>query len=81
VAGASPQVAQVLLAHSLQVRRQFRLHLERQHGDAVLVALSSSHHDVVAREVDVLDAQAATLEQPQTTAIQERRHQARTPLL
>lgn len=47
-----------------------------QDRHAILVALAAAHEDLVAAEVDVLDAQATAFEQAQAGSVQERRHQA-----
>jgi hypothetical protein len=55
--------------------RERRLHRGGQHRHAVLVALAAAYQDLVAREVDVLHAQAAALEHPEPRAIEQVRHQ------
>jgi len=49
--------------HALEMRGVFDLDRERQHRGPILVALAAPHGDLVATEIDVLDAQAAALEQ------------------
>ena len=48
----------------------------REHGDAVLVALAAAYHDLVASEVDVLDAQATALQHTQPGAVEETSQEA-----
>ena len=50
--------------------RSSRPHHRRQHGHAVLVAFPGMDHDLVAREVHVLDAQAAAFEQAQPRPVE-----------
>lgn len=51
-----------------------------QHGVAVFVALASSDYDLVPREVDILDAEAAAFHQPQSCPVEKHRHQPRRAL-
>lgn len=46
----------------------------RKHGDAVRAALAFAHDDLVAGEVEILDAQAKALEEPQLRAVEQRPH-------
>lgn len=63
VAGAARQVGGVLLAREVELGAQLRAHEGGEHGEAVLVALPRAHDELVAVEVDVLDAQAAGFEE------------------
>jgi hypothetical protein len=47
----------------------------RKHGAAVAGALAAADEDLVAAEVDVLNAQPATLQQAEAGAVQQRGHQ------
>ncbi len=71
------QVAPMQLAAAGDVGAQVVARSGRQHGLPVLVALAAPHRDLVAVEVDVLGAQPATLEEPQTGTVQEHRHEPR----
>ena len=46
-----------------------------QHRHAVLLSLAIADVDLVAREVDVLDAQVQALQQPEPAAVQEPAHE------
>jgi hypothetical protein len=43
----------------------------REHGDAIFVALAGAHDDLIALEVDILDAQGEALVDAQATAVEE----------
>src|SRR6185436_4169734 len=47
----------------------------RQHGAAVLVPFAAAHDDLSTVEVEVVNAQAKRLEQPQPAAVEESRYQ------
>src|SRR5437867_2674388 len=47
-----------------------------EHGDPVRPSLPVAHHDLAAREVDVLDAQSAAFHEPQAGPIEKRGHDA-----
>jgi hypothetical protein len=51
----------------------------RKHGHAVLEALSVTHHDLAALEVQVFDAQTQTLRDAQPCAVQQAGNQPRGP--
>ena len=70
----------VLFLNVRDVRGELGLDGVGQHRGAILVALAAPHEDLVAAEVDVLDAQAAALEQAQAGAVEQGRHQARHAL-
>jgi hypothetical protein len=53
-------------------------HGGKWHG-AVFVALARAHHDLIAREVDVLHPQARGLEQAQTGSVKQEGHDALRP--
>ena len=55
--------------HFLQVLTERVLQGARQHGDAVLTALSIPHNDLVVTEVDVLNAKSKALCQAKAGAI------------
>ncbi len=65
----------MLLADALDVDGQGGFDRAWQHRHPVLGALAVTDHDLVHREVDVLDSQAAAFEQAQSRAVQEERHQ------
>ena len=54
-AGAALQIALVLSLDSLQVPGQVGLPRGGEHGDPILVTLAPADHDLIGREVDVLD--------------------------
>lgn len=76
-AGAVPKVVFVLPAHPLEVREQVCLHRGRQHGGAIVVPLAVADGELVRRDIDVLRAQATALEQPQSGAVPQDRHEPR----
>jgi hypothetical protein len=47
----------------------------RQHRHAILAPLAVPDHDLIRREVDVLDSQAAAFQQAKACAIQQERHE------
>ena len=49
----------------------------RQDGAAVLVAFAATHNYLVPCEVDILDAQADALQQPQAGTVHQHRHDPR----
>ena len=51
-----------------------------QHRIAIPAAHAGSDHDLVPREVDILDSEAATLHQPQACPIEKHSHQPRRAL-
>ena len=59
----------LLLSHAFEMARERRLHRRRKHGHPILVALAAAHHDLIAREVHILDAQVAAFEHPQPGAV------------
>jgi hypothetical protein len=76
-AGAVPEVAVVLPAPPLEVGEQVGLYRGRQHGGAIFMPLAVADGELVRREIDVLHAQATALEQPQSGAVQQDRHEPR----
>lgn len=77
--GAAPQVGLMLALHPLQVLAEGGLGHGRQDGDAILGALPVADDDLVHREVDVLDAQAAAFEQAQPGAVERGAEPRRAP--
>src|SRR5262245_30359807 len=53
---AAPQIVLVLLACRVQMPEQSRAYHRGEHSHAVLGALTAADDDLVAREVDILDA-------------------------
>jgi hypothetical protein len=70
----------VLLANARDVARKSVLQRRGQHRHSVLAALAVADHDLVLREVDVLDAVSAALEQPEPGAVEQNRHEPRDPV-
>lgn len=73
-------MSQVFLVKAVDLRQvleELLLAGGRQHGDAVLLSLAVPHDDLVALEVDVLDAHAPALEQAQPAAVEEGAHEQR----
>ena len=62
--------------HRFEVRGQIGLGHGRQHCDGVLVALAAADDELVGREVDVLNAEAAALEPPEPGAVEQAGHGA-----
>src|SRR5688572_26364314 len=58
------EILLVLETDSLEVSAQRPRHTRREYGDPVLLSLAVAHGELVAAEVDVLDAKARTFEQP-----------------
>ena len=75
VAGATLEIGQVLALDPREVLLERRGEAVGQDGDAVLSPLAVVDEDLLAGEVDVLDPQAAALEQAQAGAVHEGRHE------
>ena len=58
----------------LKMPQQRLFHNLRKHGQAVLVALAVTDHDLIGREVDVLDAQTKAFPQTQSSTVHQTRH-------
>jgi hypothetical protein len=69
------KVALVLSANGLKVSSEIGFHDRWKHRHAILIALATADHDLVPREVNVLDAQAAAFEQTQAGPVEQRRHE------
>jgi hypothetical protein len=69
---ATGEVAPVELLNAGEVGAQSRLGQARRERVAILLALAASDDELVSVEVDVLDPELETLEEPQTGAVQER---------
>ena len=67
----------MLCAAPVEMPCEVRLDHGRQYGHPILVALGAPNDDLVGREIDVLDTEAAAFEQTESRAIQQERHQAR----
>jgi hypothetical protein len=76
-AGPVRQVSSVTRSHALDMSREIALGGDRQHGHAILAALSVADRDLIRREADVLDTQTAAFHQTEPGAIEEKGHQAR----
>jgi hypothetical protein len=72
---AAGQVALVELAAPVQLPLQVGAHRPGQHDHAVLVPLAGADHDLPARQVRVLDAHLAALQQAQAAAVQQPGHE------
>src|SRR5439155_7560490 len=57
--GSALDVTAMLRPHGLEMTSEIHLGHGGQHRHPILVALATSHDDLVRREVDVLDPQAA----------------------
>src|SRR6266545_3524099 len=68
---ALAQVRQVKLAHPLEMLGKRLLAGTGQHGHPVLAALAVADGDLVALEVDVLDAHVQALQEPEPRAVQQ----------
>jgi len=73
---AAGQVALVQPAPPLQLPLQVAAHRPGWHDHEVLVPLAAADDDLPARQVHVLDAQLAALQQAEAAAVQESGHQA-----
>jgi hypothetical protein len=73
---AARQVVGVQRSPPIEAPAQAIASFARQHDDPIFVALSLSDRELAAFEVNVLDPQAATLEQAQTRPIHESGHQS-----
>jgi hypothetical protein len=69
--GPSAEVFLVEVAHPGEVVTQGAAQSLGQGGDAVAASLAVAHGDLASLEVDVLDAQAGSLEQTEAAAVQE----------
>jgi hypothetical protein len=67
----------MLLPHRGKVSDKISLDHAGQHRDAILVALAAANDDLVASDVDVLNAQSAALEDSETRAVKHASHQSR----
>src|SRR6059058_4423025 len=56
--------------------REIDLDRARQHSHSVLAPFAVADRDLVRREIDVLDPQAAAFEESEPRAVEEQRHQA-----
>jgi hypothetical protein len=68
------QITLVDPADAIQMDRERLLDCTWKHGDAVLVALALPNQDLVAMELDILDAQGQALHQPQARPIEDHGH-------
>src|SRR5207245_5308561 len=75
-ARASGEVALVQRSRPLDVPREIDLDRARQHSHSVLAPFAVADRDLVRREIDVLDPQAAAFEEAEPRAVEEQRHQA-----
>jgi len=69
-----------MAANALEMDTQLCRRRFRQHRDSVSITLPSPHDELLHPEVDVLDPQPRTLEQPQPGAIEQDDHETRGPL-
>jgi hypothetical protein len=58
----------------VEVRHQQGLDCRGQHRDSILATLAVADHDLVRREIDVLHAQPAALQQSEASAVEKKRH-------
>jgi len=79
-AGAVSEIRLVLPLDHLEMADEIVLHGDREHTDAVPVALSGSHDDLVGSEVHILDAKAGALKEAEPRAIEQDGHQSGRPL-
>ncbi len=77
VAAAARELGVVPGADGPQVRREVGLERGGKHRDAVLLALAVADEDLVAGEVEVLDAQAQRFHEPEARAVEQGRDEAR----
>jgi hypothetical protein len=49
----------------------------REHGDTVLLTFAVTHEDAPRVQVEVLDAKASTLQEPQASAVEQAGHEER----
>jgi len=73
---AAGQVTLVQPAPPLQLPFQVAAHRPGQHDHPVLVPLATADDDLSSRQVHVLDAQLAALQQAEAAAVEESGHQA-----
>ena len=66
--------------HADQMGAQGAAQAGRQNRHPVLAALAVTHHEFAPLKIDVLDAQAQALHEPQPGAIDQARHQGTRPL-
>ena len=74
-ASALLEIALVPGADGLKMPREISFERRREHCDAILVALSTPHHNLIPGEIDVLDAQAAAFEQAKSRSVEQRNHE------
>lgn len=76
-AGARLEIDLMLVPDRGEVPHEIGLDGDRQGRETVLVPFPGTHHDLVARDIEVLHAQAGALEQAEPCAIEEDRHEPR----
>jgi hypothetical protein len=67
----------VLGADDHEVQGEVALDDGREHGDTVFVAFAASHSDLISREVEILNSEAAALQHAQASAVEQVRHEVR----
>jgi hypothetical protein len=72
---STTQITFVLAPNGFEMALQGRCQLCGQDGHAILATLAVPHRDLVADEVEILDAQPCAFEQSKPRAIQARGHQ------
>jgi hypothetical protein len=75
VAGAAAEIGLVLAAYVLEVGSKRADESDGQRSEAVLFALAVAHANFSSFEVEVFDAESGALEQAQSGAVEERRHE------
>jgi hypothetical protein len=70
----------MLGSDALEMAPQVGLDDAREHGDPALVALVAADNDLVAREIQVLDAEPTALEHPEAGTVEQAGHEARHPV-
>ena len=68
------------LLDSMEMALEGFLHAGGQYGHPIVRAFPLTHRDLVHGKIDVFDAQAETLHQPQTRPIQQTGHEPRRRL-
>ena len=75
-AGSGLEIGRVLVVNRLEMAREVGLDGDRQHCEAVPVALPGMHRDLVAREIEVFRPEPRVLEKVKARAVEDDGHEA-----
>jgi hypothetical protein len=69
----------MLGTNCFEMASQVGLDPSRHHGSTIACTFAGANDDFVALEIEILDAQSAAFEEAQSRAVQESRHERRSP--